>query len=289
MQKERLERISRRRHEDETDDLALFTGLTISSQPTPMDPDDISEYLEDAERRQFDDAPRSSARQLRRLSRQHRIPADNGYATDDSLDAPEAQDLATAVSGLVEAANGIFDDVLVDAFRDPDVGVRPRFAEWRQKYPEAYSNAFAGLALVGVWEFWTRAEMAVWNPFGVGHFASAMLRLVSHYICSQLSELPVAMQSMDAYRWHQSLASYAHVDHGHTNGHLPKASVEEDDLVAAMVGQTMVPRLQLFARDAYDPYSSRATTQALSMVEEVTYCLDPDGRKFEVCYTAFKP
>ena len=62
---------------------------------------------------------------------------------------------------------GLFADVKADDFRDPNLGIRRKFDEWRTGFREEYDNAYGGLALVGVWEFWARVEMALWNPFEV--------------------------------------------------------------------------------------------------------------------------
>lgn len=207
------------------------------------------------------DAPRSSVRHARRSAR---AATSDGYATDDALDRDMASDLTAAVGLLIDETQALFADVQSDAFRDPDVGVRPRFAEWRARFPDSYAQSFAGLALVGVWEFWARAEMALWNLFGV-------------------PELPPSPVSLDAYQWHASLSSYAHHEHADA----AHADAENDDVVAGLVGAAVVPRLQAYAREAYDPYSSRATGRALAIVEEVTYCLDRDGRKFEDLVLAF--
>lgn len=128
-------------------------------------------------RREFDKGPRSVVRISRRADRDqrtaNRIPApqlvvdDEGSWTDDDLGVSDSQDLASALTSLRESLLALFADVKADDFRDPDLGIRKRFEEWRSKFREEYANAFGGLALVGVWEFWARVEMALWNPFEV--------------------------------------------------------------------------------------------------------------------------
>ncbi len=168
IQQERADIIARRRFADDADDVALFTGAAVTAAfPAPpaeadSDPDAL--------------APRSAARSSRRAAREQRAASDEGAGTDDELDADEAADLAAAVAGLREGLAGLFSDVKADDFRDPNLGVRKKFEEWRAQFPEEYANAFGGLAMVGVWEFWARVEMGLWNPFEVSTFGSIQVR-----------------------------------------------------------------------------------------------------------------
>lgn len=87
-------------------------------------------------------------------------------------------------------------------------------------------------------------------------------------------QLPPSPTDLDHFKWHAALSNYSH-ESGQTEA--------EDNVVGAMVADVVVPRLQDLAKVAYDPYSTSATTKALNLVEEVTYCVDKNGRKFEVC------
>lgn len=183
IQKERYDIVTNRRYCDDSDDVSLFTGISVSTtyslipdEPTTTtsepEVDEFGRTREDAS------APRSAVRVARRTARDRRIqsrpqPPPNSDQTendwtDDELESADSSDLADALSSLREDLVKIFADVKVDDFRNPDLGIKARFVEWRNKFGEEYSNAFGGLALVGVWEFWARVEMALWNPFEVG-------------------------------------------------------------------------------------------------------------------------
>lgn len=120
---------------------------------------------------------RSAVRVARRSARERRAAGravangpeeeDAGAWTDDELSTGDAGDLADALKSLRESLASVFSDVKADDFRDPNLGIRRKFEEWREKFGEEYRNAFGGLAMVGVWEFWARVEMALWNPFEV--------------------------------------------------------------------------------------------------------------------------
>lgn len=179
----------RRRYEDDADDVALFTGQSVSAIYRL---DDSVVEIEEEEfdelgrtRREFDKGPRSVVRISRRADRDRRtfdriasrqaglpntggLADDDGGWTDDDLNVSDSLDLASALTSLRGSLTALFADVKADDFRDPDLGIRKRFEEWRGKFGEEYANAFGGLALVGVWEFWARVEMALWNPFEVG-------------------------------------------------------------------------------------------------------------------------
>ena len=171
--------MSRRRFGDDADDVALFTG-----QPVPITfPTPPADNFTDIEAL----APLSTARSSRRAARERRASADDGAGTDDELEPDGAADLSAAVARLREGLAGLFGDVRADDFRDPNLGIRRKFEEWRAKFPEEYANAFGGLAMVGVWEFWARVEMGLWNPFEVsatrGECFGHLEGVVDDWIC----------------------------------------------------------------------------------------------------------
>ncbi|KAI5481193.1 GC-rich sequence DNA-binding factor [Pseudohyphozyma bogoriensis] len=260
IQKERYTIISKRRYEDDSDDVSLFTGSSVpTAYPTPPDPS-----AEDAPAL----APKSGHRESRRLARTERIAArpkaeeDESLFTDSELSAGENADLSAAAEGMREALVGIFADVKADEFRDPELGVKKKFEEWRQLWPDEYGNAFGGLAMVGVWEFWARVEMSLWNPFDT----------------PGLTKPP---PGLDSYQWHRSLSSFAHSDiEGEEND-------EAETVVNALVTTVVVPRLEVFAKEVYDPLSRRETAKALSAIDEVSYSVERASPRFESLILAF--
>lgn len=181
IQKERYEIVNRRRYEDDSDDVSLFTGAQV---PTAFSliPVVVTEATEPEvdemgrSRREDDTGPRSAVRIARRSARTRRIAVkfsnsatqeEESTWTDDELSPGDSSDLGDALLSLRDSLGELFEDVKADDFRDPDLGIRRKFEEWRDKFGEEYQNAFGGLALVGVWEFWARVEMALWNPFEV--------------------------------------------------------------------------------------------------------------------------
>ncbi|GAA97057.1 uncharacterized protein L969DRAFT_96943 [Mixia osmundae IAM 14324] len=283
IQKERLDLVQRRRYEDDSDDLALFTGVATPSiyrLPTLIEAesDDIVDDLQRI-------PPQDALREARRLARRHRhaqrrqsasLPVQDreepeGDSTDDELEPSDTLDLEDAVRDLYRQHQLLFQDVAAEDFVDPDLGLRARFGQWREKHHEEYANAFGGLAMVSAWEYWARAEMGLWNPFDIAQF-------------------PRTTASLEEYRWHASLGQYAHRRESSAMSeeeHAANGKTEDDNVLAALVASAVMPRLEAFAKDALDPYSSRATRLALHWIEEVGYVIQPDSTRFETLLQAF--
>ncbi|GAA5851668.1 hypothetical protein JCM9279_002539 [Rhodotorula babjevae] len=288
IQRERYNIVSQRRYADDADDVALFTGVAIPSLFRPPPPSDAPPPADDAlaldaAESPEDLAPRSHARNMRRQARTARHgPSSSaypdaldsaGYASDSSLSPSHLSDLSAALSAQQDALAGLFADVKAADFRDPNLGIRRRFEEWRERFGEEYEMTFAGLSLVQVWEFWARVEMAAWNPF-------------------EIDELPRTVSDLSAYQWHQNLSSYGHRERS-GDEHQDEQDDDEDkpdesaEVVNALVTSVVIPRLEKLARAAYDPYSSRQTVAALRVVDEVSYCVETSSPKFESLIHAF--
>ncbi|GAA5889079.1 hypothetical protein JCM8208_007763 [Rhodotorula glutinis] len=287
IQRERCNIVSQRRYADDADDVALFTGAAIPSlfrpPPPPSDAPVDDVLAPDAAESPEDLAPRSNARNVRRQARTARGGTSSsaypdaldsaGYASDSSLSPSHQSDLSVALSAQREALSGLFADVKAADFRDPNLGIRRRFEEWRERFGDEYEMTFAGLSLVQVWEFWARVEMAAWNPF-------------------EIDELPRTVSDLSAYQWHQNLSSYGHPERS-GDEHQDDQDDDEDkpdesaEVVNALVTSVVIPRLEKLARAAYDPYSSRQTVAALRVVDEVSYCVETSSPKFESLIHAF--
>jgi GC-rich sequence DNA-binding factor len=255
IQRERLSIVERRRAADDADDVAIFTGLPIHPPSATSEGDPAPSF----------ESPRSHVRQVRRMARQARRASesktnakDEGLSSDDALDVDDSASLTEALESLAASNATVLADVESDEYLDPSLSVAVRFGEWRRRYGAVYGNAFAGLAMVGVWEFWARMEMAPWNPFGV-------------------RDLQSSPASLSEWNWHGAIAAYS--EQMHDEGDVLD---DEGQLVNALVDKVVVPQLQKLATEAYDPFSVTATKRALGLVEEVTMCLDREGRKYQV-------
>lgn len=177
IQAERAAIVARRRYADDADDVALFTGSPVPTS-YPLPEAGATELLDPDTAAALD--PRSPLRASRRASRLARASSDEGAGTDDELESGQAADLVEAVAALRGDLERLFADVKADEYRDPNLGIRRRFEEWRDRFGEEYAHAFGGLAMVGVWEFWARVEMGLWNPFEVSLPSGFSLHYHSH-------------------------------------------------------------------------------------------------------------
>ncbi|GAA5977143.1 hypothetical protein JCM10908_004871 [Rhodotorula pacifica] len=282
IQRERTAIVSRRRFADDADDVALFTGAPISPvfrlpSATDTDMDDERGAGEIAEEEEL--PPRSVVRTTRRAERERRfrerpkpLAGDQlGYDSDSDLSAGDRTDLQSALHTAETDLSSLFSDVKAPEFRDPNLVIRKRFEEWREKYGEEYGMTFAGLSLAQVWEFWARVEMARWNPF-------------------ELDELPRTPAELGAYQWHQALSTYGHRpdrDQHDGNDDDDEPEDESTEVVNAIVASVAIPRLSTLARQTYDPYSARQTVAALRIVDEISYCVETNSPKFEGLVHAF--
>ncbi|GAA5934347.1 uncharacterized protein JCM15063_004548 [Sporobolomyces koalae] len=283
IQKERFDIISKRRVADDSDDVALFTGSRVPTDPLVSDRE--AETLEeDGNANEVELDPRSVTRTTRRAERQRRYTEststapsvypdpieDPGYGSDSALAAAQTSDLAEALSALHRSLEDLFKDVKVDDYRDPNLGIRRKFQEWRELYREEYAMMFGALGLVGVWEFWARVEMSSWNPF-------------------EIEQLPKTHSDLSQYAWHQALSSYGHrdTDEVEESDESTEPLDESTEVVNALVTSVVIPRLEKLARESYDPLSSRQTVAAIRLVDEMSYCVERDSPKFESLVQAF--
>ncbi|KAG8806701.1 hypothetical protein FRC17_004852 [Serendipita sp. 399] len=189
--KERFDMITKRRMDDNEDDLVLLYGVpaeALESEST----DELGRTIPSST------AVKSTVRQERRQarSRRHSSPSDEGYGTDSQLETSDAVDFEEAIKTLKgKVQSQLFEDVKAKSFRDPRQGVGLWFGEWKEKWPEIYQNAFGDMGLVQAWEFWARVELLGWLPLE-------------------------ATPRLDEFQWYSQLYERAH----------PNPDTEADDL-----------------------------------------------------------
>lgn len=175
--------LTKRRTEDDEDDLSMFLYI-----PPPQG----NNENEDEFGRTIPQGPHAPSREARRASRSARFSSitsqllssstaaplaklgmtpddEQGYATDGILLSADLEDFVLAKENLSRKVSTLLDDVKSVEFRDPNLGLATRFAQWRDKWSDSYTGAWGGLGMIGAWEFWARLEMADWNPLEVRH------------------------------------------------------------------------------------------------------------------------
>jgi GC-rich sequence DNA-binding factor len=170
--KERHQIYTKRRQQDDTDDLSLCVGIVAATEREgPEEVDELGRTIRRADESGTYSGVRRArreerqARRMRRRARQTKpITEEDGFSTDSSLGEGDAEDYETAQQSLQARVNALSTDVKAEDFRDPELGLAVRFAGWRKQYEEEYTNAYGGLAMVQGWEYWARQEMIGWEP-----------------------------------------------------------------------------------------------------------------------------
>ncbi|KAL4080710.1 GCFC-domain-containing protein [Scleroderma citrinum] len=274
--RERAEKISQRRRNDDEGDLALVFG----SPPEPLAEEELDELGRVVPRANpvALRKERRVARVMRRRRRQLRegvSEADDkeeGYSTDASL--PDDKEYQATVEKITDSGGHVFSDVQAEEFRDPSLGIGKWFRQWRRRYGDSYTGAWGGLGLLGAWEFWTRLELSGWNP------------LEEH-------------QALDEFDWFKSLYEYSHPQDDDDDDDDEDVDVEnselppEDDLVSAMISTTVVPHIcKVLGAGGLDPYSATHLEQLIYKCEELEAFIGVDHHKYlmvlKTVYTAFE-
>jgi GC-rich sequence DNA-binding factor len=163
--RERLDFVSQRRRQDDEDDLSsVYGALPPPAEDPKAEPavDDLGRTIPEASQPLLKRERRAArdARRHRRLSRTAPEADEEGYSTDSSLPPADASDYTTALSSLKTRTKEILADVRAEEFKNPS---STRWNAWRDKYGESYRNAWGGLGIISVWEFWVRLETATWD------------------------------------------------------------------------------------------------------------------------------
>ncbi|KXN82858.1 GC-rich sequence DNA-binding factor 2 [Leucoagaricus sp. SymC.cos] len=250
---ERCDIINQRRQAEDDDDLSSFLGSLPEPPSTePEEVDDLGRII-----------PKPTAAVLRRERRVARLERrrtrlakrktegdEEGYSTDSSLPSSDEQAYVEAVESLVYRKKEVLADVRAEEFRDPGKG---RWSIWREKYADSYINAWGGLGVVGVWEFWARLEMVGWN-------------------CIQ------DHRSLDSFKWYKGLYDYSRP--GAADG--DEELGPEGDLAASMVSTAVIPRIcKLLESGALDVYSDHHIRRIIDLFEEVEASVEGENAKLQ--------
>lgn len=170
--------ISKRRRDDDGDDLATFFGPLPAPLETESDMDQTDERgspkPNPADEQRQRRVSRVARRQLRSSKRTKAVEVEEGYSTDSSLAPQDASAYSSALQSLASRKKEVLADVRAEEFRDPGKG---KWSVWREKYSDSYVGAWGGLGVVSVWEFWVRLEGAGWNCIEVCVFVYRVAKI----------------------------------------------------------------------------------------------------------------
>ncbi|KAK0201965.1 nineteen complex-related protein 2-domain-containing protein [Desarmillaria ectypa] len=250
--RERGDMIKKRRTQDDEDDVSNFLGnlpLPAKAEET----DDIGRVVPNPNSA-AQKALRRAARVARRQRRQNNEEAEEGYSTDSELSPSDEQVYSSAVEFLATKTKDVLSDVRAPEFRDPGKG---RWSAWREQYTDSYVNAYGGLGVVSVWEFWARLECVGWNCI----------------------EEP---RSLDAFTWYKGLYEYSRPNN--TEGSESELG-SDGDLVASMITTAILPRMcKLLEGGALDVYSAGDIRRMVDITEEVEASIEPGNTKVHMLF-----
>ncbi|RXK36353.1 hypothetical protein M231_06390 [Tremella mesenterica] len=267
--RERSRIISQRRELDDQDDLALCFGISRPTEVTQVDElGRERDMLAEAGPSSIIRRARRDERQLRKSRRKERssrqvkpsVEEEEGFSTDSTLAEGDMEDYRTALVDLDKRVRGLLDDVKAEDFKDPNLGLAVRFADWRKRYEEEYVNAFGGLGLVHAWEFWARGEMVGWEPFR-------------------------SSEPIHSFHWFTSIYKYNRPSsitqlEDEIEDEIPLGP--EGDLIPELISKVVVPLLvNMLENGAYDPYSSKQTRRAGDLLDMIGELIGKENKKFQ--------
>ncbi|KAG7445800.1 uncharacterized protein BT62DRAFT_950695 [Guyanagaster necrorhizus] len=249
---ERRDMVKKRRTQDDEDDLSTFLG----NLPLPAETEETDDFGRGVSKPNLatQKALRRAARIARRHQRRNDEEAKEGYSTDSELSPSDEQAYCTAVEFLATKKQDVLSDVRAPEFRDPGKG---RWSAWREQYTDSYVNAYGGLGVVSVWEFWARLECVGWNCI----------------------EEP---RSLDAFTWYKGLYEYSRPN----NAEGGESELGPDgDLVASMITTAILPRMcKLLGGGALDVYSAGDIRRMVNITEEVEASIEPGNTKIHMLF-----
>ncbi|CAG8448617.1 2100_t:CDS:10 [Ambispora leptoticha] len=142
---EATDMIIKRRLQEDSDDLAFIFGKT----------DDTHIYRQQLRENRI--------RTLVKNKGQADIAEEEGLSTDDELEETEKNEILSKIGLISEQHTELFSDVR-DEFKSISL-IKSKFEEWKSEYREEYLKAYGGLSLPGVFEFYIRYELLLWDPF----------------------------------------------------------------------------------------------------------------------------
>ncbi|XP_006462556.1 hypothetical protein AGABI2DRAFT_179259 [Agaricus bisporus var. bisporus H97] len=250
---ERHDLVKDRREAEDDDDLSWCLGPL--PEPRNREPDEVDENG-----RSIPKPPPAALRRERRVARleRRRIRMENlkaqeteeGYSTDSSLPPHDEEAYTSATASLSSRKKEVLADVRAEEFRNPGKG---RWASWREKYADDYVNAWGGLGVVGVWEFWVRLEMVGWN-FMEDH------------------------RSLDTFKWYKGLHEYSRPRSKYGDEELGP----DGDLVASMISTAVIPRIcKIIEGGGLNAYSGRHIRRIIDFIEEIEASVEENNVKLQ--------
>jgi len=199
---------------------------------------------------------------------------------EDSLPPADEAAFEAAQKDIQRRLRQLLDDVKAPEFLDPAIRINSRlhpsslvvrFHQWRTLYPDEYANAWGGLTLAGIWDFWIRKELCDWDLPKSGH------------------------NSFDEFQWHKELTRFSAAgskkeERGEDS--IDSATAEaiggDEEVISHVIANTFIPRvIDACKSGAFDPWSAKDTRSMTEILEQIGYVLERDNSRFQSLISAF--
>ncbi|XP_012890101.1 PREDICTED: GC-rich sequence DNA-binding factor 2 isoform X2 [Dipodomys ordii] len=180
---------------------------------------------------------RAQRRQARLLS--GNCNHEEGTSSDEELSSTEITDFEKSRGDLLQDCKRVFEDVHDDFCNIQNILMK--FQQWREKFPDSYSDAFVGLCIPKLLNPLIRVQLLDWNP----------LKLDS----TGLRQMP----------WFMSVEEFMENSMEDTK----KADSSDQKILSAVINKTIIPRLTDFVEFIWDPLSTSQTRSLITHCREI--------------------
>ncbi|XP_042555669.1 intron Large complex component GCFC2 isoform X2 [Dipodomys spectabilis] len=180
---------------------------------------------------------RAQRRQARLLS--GKCNHEEGTSSDEELSSTEITDFEKSRGDLLQDCKRVFEDVHDDFCNIQNILLK--FQQWREKFPDSYSDAFIGLCIPKLLNPLIRVQLLDWNP----------LKLDS----TGLRQMP----------WFISVEEFMENSMEDTK----KADSSDQKILSAVINKTIIPRLTDFVEFIWDPLSTSQTRSLITHCREI--------------------
>ncbi|XP_069845192.1 intron Large complex component GCFC2 isoform X2 [Dipodomys merriami] len=180
---------------------------------------------------------RAQRRQARLLS--GNCNHEEGTSSDEELSSTEITDFEKSRGDLLQDCKRVFEDVHDDFCNIQNILLK--FQQWREKFPDSYSDAFIGLCIPKLLSPLIRVQLLDWNP----------LKLDS----TSLRQMP----------WFMSVEEFMENSMEDTK----KADSSDQKILSAVINKTIIPRLTDFVEFIWDPLSTSQTRSLITHCREI--------------------
>lgn len=256
---ERTRVIQKARASKMIDEVCLFYGVPyVSLLPTPSESDECRV-----------DVPMNDGDALSTIREARRTIS----VSADALNPADQAAFEAAQRDIIRRSRQILDDVKAPEFIDPAIRIESklhpsclvsRFHQWRKIYSAEYANAWGGLTLAGIWDFWVRREISGWDYVKEGR------------------------HSLDSFAWHKELVRYSaatsnKTDNGESNGAALETPIGGDDeVILHIYTNSIIPRVQeIIEAGGVDVWNSADIQSIVSLMEQISYVLERDNSRFQ--------